>query len=113
MKNIEDKITNRLKLSPQEIVEICQKWGIVEMALFGSILREDFRENSDIDFIIKFDLKARQGLLTISKIKYELEKLVGRKVDLIIKESIENSQNWIRRQEILSTAKIIYEQSYI
>lgn len=80
------------------------------MAIFGSILRDDFTEESDIDILLSFAPDVRQGLLTLAKIKRELETQLHRPVDITIKESIEASDNWIRRREILTTAQTIYEQ---
>jgi uncharacterized protein len=104
------QIQQRLGLSLIEIATFCQQWQIVEMALFGSVLREDFQGDSDIDILVKFAPNARQGLLTLAKIKHELEARFKRPVDIAIKQSIETSENWIRRQEILETAQVIYEQ---
>jgi hypothetical protein len=87
----------------------CQDWNIVTMALFGSVLREEFRDDSDIDIMISFAANARQGLLTLARIKHELENRIGRPVDIVLRESIESSENWIRRREILQTAQVIYE----
>jgi uncharacterized protein len=103
-------IQTRLGLSSQEVATFCQQWGITKMALFGSILRDDFRVDSDIDLLITFAPSARQGLLTLAKIKYELESQLQRPVDLIPEASIQMSDNWIRQREILSTAQTIYEQ---
>lgn len=99
----------RLTISEEQLIEICRQWKIAELALFGSVLREDFRENSDIDLLISFAPDAPQGLLTLARIKHQLEGLLDRPVDLVIKEAIQEGDNWIRRQEILSTAVIIYE----
>jgi uncharacterized protein len=104
------QIQQRLGLSLIEIATFCQQWQIVEMALFGSVLREDFQVDSDIDILVKFAPNARQGLLTLAKIKHELEARFKRPVDIAIKQSIKTSENWIRRQEILETAQVIYEQ---
>ncbi|MEN8447484.1 MAG: nucleotidyltransferase domain-containing protein [Cyanobacteria bacterium J06555_13] len=103
---------SRLRISAETVSTFCQKWGIVSMALFGSILRADFDNNSDIDILIAFSPTARQGLLTLSQIKRELESVVQRSVDIAVKESIEESTNWIRKREILATAKTVYEQTY-
>ncbi|MEM8779383.1 MAG: nucleotidyltransferase domain-containing protein [Cyanobacteria bacterium P01_G01_bin.49] len=108
--NLEPQIQERLGISLKEIVSFCQQWKIVEIALFGSVLGDKFRADSDIDILVKFAPNAKQGLLVLAKIKYELEKRIGRTVDIVVRESIENSENWIRRQEILGTAQIIYEQ---
>lgn len=110
LEDLEPKIQQRLKFSMSEIARFCQQWQIVEMALFGSVLGDKFRADSDIDILIKFAPNARQGLLTLAKIKYELETRLRRTVDIVLRESIENSENWIRRQEILRTAQVIYEQ---
>ncbi len=103
-------IQTRLGLTSQEIGNFCQQWGITKMALFGSILREDFRADSDIDLLITFAPDARQGLLTLAKMKHELEFRLNRSIDLVPEASIQMSDNWIRQREILSTAQTIYEQ---
>lgn len=92
-----------------EVSKFCQQWKITEMALFGSILKDDFRADSDVDILIKFAPDARASLLTLVKIKYELEARLKREVDIALRESVENSENWLRRQEILGTAQVIYE----
>lgn len=110
IQNLTPVIQNRLNISSNDISVFCQRWGISAMALFGSILRDDFTKQSDIDILLTFEPNARQGLLTLVKIKHELEEQLHRPVDITIKESIETSENWIRRREILTTAQTIYEQ---
>ena len=90
------------------IAEFCQRWQINEFYVFGSVLREDFRPDSDIDIMVSFEADAPWGLLEIVRMKRELETLLGREVDLVTKKSIEQSHNWIRRQEILGTAQLVY-----
>ena len=107
---LENQITNNLGLSNPQLAQFCQKWGIIELSLFGSILGNKFHQGSDIDILLQFSPNSRQGLLTLAKIKHELEKMTGRVIDIAVKESIENSENEIRRQEILKTAKVIYAQ---
>lgn len=102
-------LKNRLNLSKVEIAQFCQKWHIEEFALFGSVLSDRFNENSDIDILLSFQPNSRQGLLTLAKIKHELETLLSREVDIALKQAILSSDNWIRRQEILQTAKVIYK----
>lgn len=72
------------------------------------MLREDFRPDSDIDVMVSFAADAPWGLLDLVRIKRELETLLKREVDILTKESIEQSHNWIRRTEILGTAQIVY-----
>ena len=91
-----------------DIAEFCQRWQIKEFYLFGSVLREDFRPDSDIDIIVSFEADSPWGLLEFVRMKRELETLLGREVDLVTKKSIEQSHNWIRRQEILGTAQVVY-----
>lgn len=107
---LEPQLQERLTIAPEEIAQLCQRWSITEMALFGSVLSDQFNADSDIDILIRFAPNARQGLLTLSKIKHELETRIGREVDIALKESVENSENWIRRHEILKTTQVIYEQ---
>ena len=108
--NLDPQLQARLDIATEEIVQLCQRWNITELALFGSVLSDQFHADSDIDILIRFAPNARQGLLTLAKIKHELEAHIGREVDIALKESIENSENWIRRNEILKTAQVIYEQ---
>jgi uncharacterized protein len=92
------------------IAQFCQQWNVQEFYLFGSVLRDDFRPDSDIDVLINFATDSTCGLLELVRMKRELEGLLGRKVDLLTKKSIEQSENWIRRQEILGSARLIYDQ---
>jgi len=109
-KKLNPTLEERLKISSAEISQFCQKWNIAELSLFGSVLSDRFNANSDIDILLSFQSNSRQGLLTLAKIKHELESLVCRDVDIAIKQSVLKSNNWIRRQEILQTAQVIYEQ---
>ena len=106
---LDPQLQERLGISTEQIAQLCQQWNITELALFGSVLSDQFHADSDIDILIRFAPDARQGLLTLAKIKHDLEASTGRVVDIALKESIENSENWIRRHEILKTAQVIYE----
>ncbi len=97
-----------LTLPMAAIVQLCQRWQITELALFGSILRETFRPDSDVDMLVTFTDSANWSLFDLVTIEDELKALLQRDVDLVMKRSIEQSHNWIRRQEILSTARVIY-----
>lgn len=94
---------------PQEkIADFCRRWKITEFALFGSVLREDFRPESDIDALVTFASDARWSLLDHVEMQDELKVLFGRSVDLISRRGIERSRNPIRRKEILESAEVIY-----
>ena len=86
---------------------------MTELSLFGSILRDDFHGDSDIDMLIAFADDADWSLFDHIQMQQELAALFNRKVDLISKRAILRSQNPMRRQEILSTARVVYsEESY-
>ena len=97
-----------LDLPMAEIQNLCQRWQIVEFALFGSVLRDDFQPTSDIDVLVAFAPNAPKGLLTLARIKHELEDLLGREVDITTKKSIERSQNLTRSHNILNSAQVFY-----
>ncbi|MGL5083796.1 MAG: nucleotidyltransferase family protein [Microcoleaceae cyanobacterium] len=101
-----------IDLSIELIKSFCQKWQIAEFALFGSVLRDDFRPDSDLDVLVSFFPHAPWTLLDLVIMQQELQQIVQRDVDLIEKRVIEKSENWIRRNEILNTAQVIYSQAY-
>ena len=98
----------KIHLPQPALAKFCQKWKIKEMSFFGSVLREDFRPESDIDVMVSFKDDATWGLLEFVRMKIELETLLDREVDLLTKKSIEQSHNWIRRQEILASSQVVY-----
>ena len=77
----------------------------MEFSVFGSVLRDDFRPDSDIDVLVSIDPNAQIGLFEIAQMQIELENIFKRPVDMIEKEGLRNPH---RRQEILSTAQVIY-----
>ncbi|MGF1575028.1 MAG: nucleotidyltransferase family protein [Cyanophyceae cyanobacterium] len=97
-----------IDLSEPQIQDFCRRWQVSELALFGSVLRDDFSSNSDVDFLVSFSPEARHGLMALAQMRQELQDLVGRDVDLVSKRALEHSHNWIRRKNILSTAETIY-----
>ena len=101
-------IYERLGIAPQDLAALCQRWQIAELSLFGSILREDFRPDSDIDILVTYKPSAKRGLFEKMRLKEELETLLHRDVDLVSKRAIEQSHNWLRRKNILGSAEAIY-----
>ncbi|MEM6503244.1 MAG: nucleotidyltransferase family protein [Cyanobacteria bacterium P01_C01_bin.89] len=93
----------------EAITTFCRKWYITEFALFGSILRDDFHDKSDIDILVDFSPTAKRGLSETLQMHDELQALFNRKIDLIVKPALQRSNNWLRRQNILDSAQIIYE----
>ncbi len=98
-------ISQRLSASAAQISAFCQRWKVTEFALFGSVLRDDFRPDSDIDVLLTFDPDARWSLFDWVDMKDELETLFERKVDVADKEGLKNPY---RRYEILQTQQVIY-----
>jgi len=97
-----------IELPENQLADFCRRWLIGEFALFGSVIRDDFDSASDLDILVQFKPDANWGLLEHSQMEQELENLFGRKIDLFSKRAVERSHNWIRRREILNTAKVVY-----
>ncbi len=97
-----------LNIPKEKIAGFCQRWKITEFALFGSVLREDFSPESDIDVLVTFSSDARWTLLDHVEMQDELKTIFGRKVDLVSRRGIERSRNHIRRKEILESAEVVY-----
>jgi predicted nucleotidyltransferase len=98
----------QIDLSLDRLTAFCTHWQIVEFALFGSVLRKNFRPDSDVDVLISFAPGASHTLFDLVAIQAELETWFGRRVDLCEREAIEHSRNYIRRKAILDSARIIY-----
>ena len=100
----------QIDIKTDAIRQFCAKWQITELSLFGSVLRNDFRPDSDIDVLVCFTPNAPWTILDLVNMEHELADLTGRNIDLIEKRVIENSPNPIRKAEILNTAQIVYSQ---
>lgn len=103
-----DRVSSRIPLPMDAIRAFCYKWNIREFALFGSVLREDFSAESDIDVLVTFADGVRYTLFDLVRMGNDLEAILGRKVDLIDRRAVEKSPNYIRRREILNTSEVIY-----
>jgi len=86
----------------------CHRWQVAELAFFGSVLREDFRPDSDVDVLIRFSDTSQWSLLDHIAMEEELAAFFGRKVDLVSKRAVEASRNPIRRGLILDSAQVVY-----
>ena len=98
----------RINLPKDKIAEFCWKWKIREYSLFGSVLRKDFRQDSDRDVLVDFEHGTHWSLLDYIRMKDELEGIFERKVDLLTRRAIEQSPNCIRRKAILSSTEAVY-----
>src|SRR5687768_10628476 len=97
--------SRKFTLPRKRIAEFCQRWSITEFSMFGSVLREDFRPDSDVDVLVSIDPRAHIGLFEIAEMQIELDNMFKRSVDLVEKEGLRNPY---LRSEILSTAQVIY-----
>ena len=97
-----------IDIPSDKIAAFCQIWQITRLSLFGSILRDDFGPDSDIDVLVKFDEAAHPTLFDMSRMEVELKEILGRKVDLVSQRGVERSRNYIRRKAILGSAEILY-----
>jgi predicted nucleotidyltransferase len=97
-----------LKIPKEKIADFCRRWKITEFAIFGSALRVDYSRESDVDILVTFDKDAHWTLFDVVDMKEELKEIFGRDVDLVSRRGIESSQNYLRREAILSSAKVIH-----
>lgn len=100
--------SHNIEIPDDKIEAFCRKWKIRELALFGSVLRDDFGPESDVDCLVAFAPDANWTLLDVIGAEQELSVLLGRPVDLVEKQVVQGSENWIRRRSILNTARTVY-----
>jgi len=101
-------VRQEITIPENKIADFCQRWQVTELALFGSVLRGDFRPDSDVDVLISFAPDARWSLFDLVTMEHELEAILGREVDLVERRAIEHAENYIRRKSILDNAEVIY-----
>lgn len=101
-------LTENILLPQNKIAAFCRRWKIDEFALFGSVLRNDFGPNSDLDVLVTFAPEADWSLFDHVRMQEELNHLLHRKIDLLSRHAVEQSHNEPRRREILDTAQVIY-----
>jgi hypothetical protein len=97
-----------IELPMKQIKAFCDRWQVTEFYLFGSVLRDDFRPDSDIDVMVQFHPEAHPTFFSLEQMEAELKTIFNRDVDLITRQGITSSRNYLRRQEILSSAQVIY-----
>lgn len=98
----------KIAIDRKRIAGFCRRWKIVEFCLFGSVLRDDFGADSDVDVLVSFAPDASWSLFDHVAMEDELTAMMGRKVDLVSRRAIERSDNWIRRKAILGSAEPLY-----
>ena len=102
-----ERLQARLGTPPEALAAFCERWHVAELALFGSVLRDDFGPDSDIDVLVTFSPGGTPGLAFVSMAD-ELSEMLGRPVDVLTRPSVERSRNHIRRKAVLKSAEVIY-----
>jgi len=97
-----------ISVDRDRIGEFCRRWRITKLELFGSVLRDDFDGESDVDVLVSFAADARPSLFDHVAMQDELSDILGREVDLVSRRAIEASANWVRRKAILNSAEPFY-----
>ena len=101
-------MNSQVSIPKTAIASFCERWQVRELALFGSVLRDDFGPNSDIDVLVSFEEGSRHTLFDMDRMEAELKEEFGRNVDLVSRRGIEASSNHLRREAILESAEVIY-----
>lgn len=98
-------MSQKIAVDRDQIADFCRRWKITELAFFGSVLRDDFRPDSDVDVLVTFAPNAQWSLFDLVEIQEALSEMLGRKVDLTEKRGLRNP---FRRYEILRTKEVVY-----
>ena len=101
-------MNRHIEVPEDRIAEFCRRHGIRRLALFGSVLRDDFGPDSDVDVLVGFAEGAPWSLFDLINMQDELKEIFGREVDLVERECVEKSENYIRRKHILSNVEKVY-----
>ena len=98
-------VASGINLQINQVVEFCQRWQVNEFSLFGSVLRDDFRPDSDVDVLVSFNPTAPWSLFDLVTMQDELQRIFGRPVDLVEREGLRNP---FRKRSILNGREVIY-----
>ncbi|MBM3330028.1 MAG: nucleotidyltransferase family protein [Calditrichaeota bacterium] len=108
MPDIASHTSLRLPIDRDRVEAYCRKWKIVELAFFGSVLRDDFRPDSDVDVLVRFAEGSRWSLLDVVRAENELSEIVGRDVDLVERKAVEMNAHKTRNKHILGNMQEYY-----
>ncbi len=97
----------RINITESQIADFCQRNHIRKFAFYGSVLRDDFRLDSDIDVLVEFEPNQPIGLMEVVGMERRLSELIGRKVDLRTPKELSR----YFRDEVVAEAEILYEKS--
>lgn len=94
----------QINIPAQELAEICRRYHVRQLALFGSVLRDDFHPDSDVDVLVEFEPEAHIGFLALSRLQRELGTLLQRRVEVVPKDGLKP----LLRELVLSSAEVLY-----
>lgn len=100
--------TPNIDIPRDQLADFCRKWKIVELSLFGSVLRDDFGPGSDVDVLVEFAHDAGVTAFAFFDLRDQLASILGRRVDLLTRRAVEGSSNPWFRHAVLSTARTVY-----
>ena len=95
----------RLAVPRDRLADLCRRWKVTELSFFGSVMREDFRADSDVDVLVTFEPTADWSLLDLVTMQQELATMLGRPVDLVEEAALRNPY---RRSAIQRSKHILY-----
>jgi predicted nucleotidyltransferase len=98
----------KIEFRQDRLTEFCRRWRITELALFGSVLRDDFRPDSDVDVLVTFAPDAEWDWRDVDRMSEELSTIFRRNVDLVERRLVERNRNYIIRKHILRSAEPVY-----
>jgi len=104
-------LTTQIELPMDKIADFCRRWKIARLDVFGSVMRNDFRRDSDLDFVASYVPGAHWSLLDRVHMKHELEDMLGRPVDLLNRRALEHDPQNDRAAAILAEAQLLYAES--
>ena len=97
-----------ISIPEKQVVNFCERWNIVELDFFGSVIRDDFGPDSDVDVLVQFQPQAHHGFLNMACMEQDLSEILQRKIDLLSRPAVEKSRNYIRHEIILKSAGVFY-----
>ncbi len=102
-------IRGNIDVPMDELAQVCRRYGVSDLAIFGSALRDDFDPDSDVDFLVTFENgDCGPWMSKLTDLEEALSALLQREVDVVHKPGVEHSRNWIRRKAILDSATVVY-----
>jgi predicted nucleotidyltransferase len=104
-------LTTQIEMPADKIADFCRRWKIARLEVFGSVLRDDFRRDSDVDFVAAYLPEAHWSLLDRVHMKHELEDMLGRDVDLLNRRALEHDRQNGRAAAILAQTQLLYAGS--